>query len=85
MRVVDGALPLVTQPTLVMHATQDHTAPVACAKYIADRVAPAANAKLRILDQSYHLIAVDVERDIVAAEVSGFLQPLRAKESACAT
>jgi hypothetical protein len=31
------------------------------------------------------LIAVDVERDIVAAEVSGFLQPLRAKETACAT
>jgi carboxylesterase len=85
MRIVDGALPLVTQPTLVMHATQDHTAPVACARYIVDHVAPSANAQLRILEQSYHLIAVDVERDIVAADVSRFLQPLREKDTACAT
>ena len=85
MRVVDGALPLVTQPTLVIHARQDHTAPVACARYIADRVAPSAHAQLHILEQSFHLIAVDVERDIVAADVSGFLQPLRAKDIACAT
>ncbi len=85
MRVVDGALPLVTQPTLVMHSTQDHTAPVACARYIADRVAPSAKAQLHILEQSFHLIAVDVERDIVADGVSRFLHPLRAKETACAT
>lgn len=85
MRIVDGALPLVTQPTLVIHAKQDHTAPVACAKYIVDHVAPSAQAQLRILEESYHLIAVDTERDIVAADVIGFLQPLRAKETACAT
>ena len=85
MRIVDGALPLVTQPTLVIHATQDHTAPVACARFIAEHVAPSARVQLRILEQSYHLIAVDIERDIVAADVSGFLQPLRAKDTACAT
>jgi len=70
MRIVDDALPRVTQPVLVLHAQQDHTAPVACAT----RIAEATRAKrLRILPRSYHLIAIDVERDIVAAEVSRFL------------
>lgn len=85
MRVVDGVLPLIAQPTLVIHAKQDHTAPVACAKHIVDRLPRTTHAQLRLLEESYHLIAVDVERDIVATDVAGFLQPLRAKETACAT
>lgn len=70
MRVVDAELPEVTPPVLVVHATQDHTAPVACAHHIATRTRA---ARTRILPRSYHLIAVDVERDIVAAEVTSFL------------
>ena len=71
MTVVDAALPKVTQPTLVLHARQDHTAPVACAA----RIAEATRAeRIRILPRSYHLIAVDVERDIVAAEVVQFVR-----------
>lgn len=71
MRVADEALPRVTQPVLVLHARQDHTAPVACAAHIAERTRA---RRLRILPRSYHLIAADVERDIVAAEVIGFLR-----------
>ena len=70
--IVDAALPRVTQPVLVLHATQDHTAPVACAR--ADRRAHARGRASRILPRSYHLIAVDVERDIVAAEVDRVLR-----------
>ncbi len=80
MKVTDDALPSITQPVLVLHATQDHTAPVACAQRIAER----AHAKrVRILPRSYHLIAVDVERDIVAAEVVEFLRTCGDKQ--CAT
>jgi carboxylesterase len=71
MQVVDDALPRVTQPVLVLHAVQDHTAPVACAKTIAERTRA---VRMRLLPQSYHLIAVDVERDIVAAEVTQFIR-----------
>ncbi len=71
MRVVDDALPDITQPVLVLHASQDHTAPVSCAYRIAER---ARAQRLRILPQSYHLIAVDVERDIVAEEVISFVR-----------
>jgi len=79
MPIVDAALADVTQPVLVLHATHDHTAPVACAHRIAERTqAP----RLRILPRSFHLIAADVERDIVAAEVITFL---RQGELSCVT
>lgn len=71
MPVVDAALPRVRRPLLVLHARQDHTAPVACAQRIADR---ARAERVRILPDSYHLIGIDVERDIVAAEVTTFLR-----------
>lgn len=75
MGVVDAALPAVRAPLLVLHATHDHTAPVASAQRIADRVAtPRADFRLRILPESYHLISMDVERALVAAEVSGFFE-----------
>jgi carboxylesterase len=80
MTVADEALPAVSQPVLVLHATQDHTAPVACAQRIAERTHA---RRVRILPRSYHLIAVDVERDIVAAEVASFLRQIG--DSPCAT
>jgi carboxylesterase len=82
--VVREALPRVTQPVLVVHAKQDHTAPVACAQAIADATRA---VRLRILDESFHLIAADVERDIVAAEVVTFLRRYTSAQKglSCAT
>ncbi len=86
MKVCDDALPAITQPVLVLHAHQDHTAPVACAARIAERTRA---TRVRLLDRSYHLIAADVERDIVAAEVTTFLRrhskPRSTGELSCAT
>lgn len=72
MGEVERSLPRVRVPTLVMHGRHDHTAPYACSERIAARVA-AAHVRHRALARSYHLIAVDVERDLVAGEVAGFL------------
>jgi len=84
MRVVDESLEEVTQPLLVLHAAKDHTAPASCASRIAAR---AHAVRMRILPRSYHLIAADVERDIVATEVIEFLDRycLPKEISACAT
>jgi carboxylesterase len=71
MQIVDDELPRVAAPVLVLHGARDHTAPAACAARIAAR---ARAARLRILPRSYHLIAADVERDIVAAEVASFVR-----------
>jgi carboxylesterase len=78
MRIVDDALPLVAPPVLVLHGARDHTAPAACAARIAARTGA---RRLRILPRSYHLIAADVERDIVAAEVASFVRRAAAEPS----
>lgn len=70
MRVVEGVLPAVAPPVLVLHGRRDHTAPVACAARIAELTRA---RRVRILPRSFHLIASDVERDIVAGEVIGFI------------
>jgi carboxylesterase len=71
MDVVRAGLPEVRVPTLVVHSRRDHTAPYACSEEIAARVA-APIKRHRALERSYHAIAVDVERDLVAAEVGDF-------------
>jgi carboxylesterase len=72
MGEVDRCLPRVRVPTLVIHARNDHTAPFACSQRIASAVGAQA-VRVRALERSYHLIAVDVERDEVAEEVAGFV------------
>lgn len=73
MPVVAAALPQVQPPVLVVHARRDHTAPVACAARIAALATAARARRVRILARSFHLIASDVDRDIVAGEVIDFV------------
>jgi carboxylesterase len=72
MGEVERHLPRVRVPALIMHSRQDHTAPYACSERIAARVAD--TVKHVALTESYHLIASDVEREQVAAEVSAFVR-----------
>ncbi len=71
MDVVDAALPDVRVPLLVLHGEHDHTAPVGSAARIAQRV-QARELRVRILPRSFHLLAIDEERTVVAAEVGTF-------------
>lgn len=72
MGEVERELPRVRAPALVMHSRQDHTAPFACSEHIARKLGGAV--KHVALGESYHLIASDVEREQVAAEVSAFVR-----------
>ncbi len=69
MATVRAELEQVTVPVLVLHSRHDHTAPVACADELARRTRA---ERTRILSRSYHLLASDVERAEVAAEVGVF-------------
>jgi len=71
MKLVGSELESVRCPVLVLHGQHDHTAPVGCAAKIATRTRA---VRTRLLPLSYHLIAADVERDIVAAEVIDFMR-----------
>lgn len=71
MSVVRRELEKVRAPTLVIHARQDHTVPYACSEELVRRVSAPVRAH-RALERSYHVVAIDVERDIVATEVAEF-------------
>jgi carboxylesterase len=73
MDLVAGELGRVECPTLLVHGRRDHTAPFACAEHIR-RGLGADTVRVRALEDSYHLIAIDVEREVVAAEVGVFLE-----------
>jgi len=70
---VHSRLREITCPTLVMHSTKDHTAPYECSRVIADGVS-SEYVRHRTFDASYHLLSLDYERNIVAAEIVSFLE-----------
>jgi carboxylesterase len=64
-------LPSVGQPVLAIHSRQDHTAPLSNVELL-----KAALGDLRrtvILEDSYHVITVDREKEHVASEVNRFV------------
>lgn len=70
---VADLLPHVRVPLLVMHGQHDHTAPVAQADRVAQRVGSEAVHKV-VLPRSFHILAHDLDREHAAAEIVGFAQ-----------
>lgn len=70
--IVRAGLGQVTVPTLVMHADHDHVAPPACAAELIARLG-ASDKRLVRLPRSFHIITVDVERELVAQTIGDFL------------
>ena len=79
-RIALADAPKVTQPALVVHATQDHTAPIAAARLLFDRLG-STEKRLVVLDDSYHVVTVDRERERVLAEVTAFVDRLASAEA----
>src|SRR5512137_50773 len=77
---VDALLPRVRCPALVVAGALDGTVTVAGAQRMADRLG--GGARLVVLPQSRHLVAVDRERDRVAADVASFLESIPARLTA---
>ena len=71
-RIAWRAAPAVRQPALVMHATHDHTCPIAGARRLFARLG-SADKRFVVLDRSFHVVTVDCERDRVLAEVAAFV------------
>src|SRR5262249_53322712 len=65
-------LPMVRQPILVIHSRQNHTCPLVNTEI----VAPGAGGPGRtvLLDESYHGISIDTDKQRVAAEVAAFVE-----------
>jgi carboxylesterase len=68
---VDRILPGVAAPAIVFAGAKDHTVRLSGVKRVARRIG-SAPARLVVLRDSFHLVGIDVERDVVANEVATF-------------
>jgi len=69
---VDGALPGVAAPAVVIAGGQDHTVTLSGARRLARRIG-SGPAELVVLPESWHLVGVDVERERCADEALRFI------------
>jgi carboxylesterase len=71
-RHVHSLLERVHQPVLVIHSRQDHACPLANVSLLERTLR--GHRRSVILEESYHVISVDVERERVAEEVVSFVE-----------
>ncbi len=75
--VVRPMLPRITQPALVMHARRDHTCPMRKnVDYVMKHLGSAEKRAVE-LEESYHVITVDSEKERVVDEVAEFVERFR--------
>ncbi|MDH6626768.1 carboxylesterase [Streptomyces sp. LBL] len=74
-RLVDGELPQVTQPLLVLRSAQDHVVPAADSARVLSRVS-STDVQEIVLEQSYHVATLDHEADRIYAESYAFIARL---------
>ena len=72
IKVVQKEIPKVISPCLIVHALDDETASVRNAHFVFDRL-PHQNKKIVLLKDSYHMITLDNEKELVAHEVTAFV------------
>jgi carboxylesterase len=74
-RLVDGELPQVTQPLLVLRSPQDHVVPPADPARILSRVSSRDVTEI-LLEQSYHVATLDHDADRIFDESLAFVTRL---------
>ena len=68
---VRSILPQVRQPVLIIHSRQDHTCPPSNVAILERGLGGPARSLL--LEKSFHVISIDVDKERVAAEVTAFV------------
>ncbi|GAA4923033.1 alpha/beta hydrolase [Streptomyces coeruleoprunus] len=71
-QVVDGELPQVTQPVLLLHSPQDHVVPAADSARILGRIS-STDVREILLEQSYHVATLDHDAERIFEESHAFI------------
>ncbi|MFI6050356.1 alpha/beta hydrolase [Streptomyces violascens] len=71
-RIVDGELPQVTQPLVVLHSPQDHVVPPVDSARILSRVS-STDVEEILLEQSYHVATLDHDAERIFEESYSFI------------
>lgn len=74
-KLVKKEVPSVKAPILIIHAREDDMTSLRNAKYILENIS-SPDKSLVILEDSYHMITIDKDKDKVCREVSGFFNKL---------
>ncbi|MFA6350517.1 MAG: alpha/beta fold hydrolase [Candidatus Omnitrophota bacterium] len=69
---VKKELPQVKPPILILHAKEDDMTSIKNARYFYDHVGSADKALVE-LENSYHMITIDLDKDMVSGEIIAFL------------
>jgi carboxylesterase len=78
-KIVRRRLDRVTQPALVIYSRQDHTCPMRRNQSCITKRLGSVERREVVLEDSYHVITVDNEKQQVAAEVRTFVEQFRAQ------
>src|SRR5207302_4461616 len=70
-RIVMAGAPKISCQTLVVHAREDELTSLASANFLVEKIG-GARARMVILEDSYHMLCVDNDREIVAKNVLEF-------------
>jgi carboxylesterase len=70
-RAARAMVPAVRQPVLVLHARQDHTCPLDNVRFLQQRLP--TPPRVELLDNSFHVVSVDYDKDRVATAVAEFV------------
>ncbi|MFE3524550.1 alpha/beta hydrolase [Streptomyces sp. NPDC059161] len=71
-KIVDGELPQVTQPLVVLHSPQDHVVPPADSARVLSRVS-STDVQEILLEQSYHVATLDHDAERIFEESYSFI------------
>ncbi|MEU2153726.1 alpha/beta fold hydrolase [Streptomyces sp. NPDC019396] len=72
LKLVDGELPQVTQPMVLLHSPQDHVVPPVDSARILSRVS-SQDVKEILLEQSYHVATLDHDAELIFEESYAFI------------
>lgn len=72
VKVVKKELAAITTPIIILHAREDDMTSLKNAEYLYEKIG-STDKTLTILEDSYHMIVIDKEKDRVAGEVIKFL------------
>jgi len=79
-RHVDRLLPGIAAPALVVAGGHDHTVTLGGVRRVARRIG-SGPAELLVLERSFHLVGIDIERDLCAEAVARFFESIPAARS----
>jgi carboxylesterase len=79
IKEVKRELPAIKTPTLILHSKEDDLTSTKNADYVEERIG-ALKVKKVILDNCYHMMTIDNQKDTVAEEMTKFFKDLVSSE-----